>query len=115
MTTRLAELREEHVARLDAELPRLVEELKQLGAELVVLFGSYAQGRRDLFTDLDLLVVMESDQPFVERLSRIYGTLRSKVAADILVYTPAEFEVMKERRFIRHALTTGKVLYARGG
>ncbi len=114
MSTSLTELRARHVAQLESELPRLVEELTGLGARLIVLFGSYAQGRRDLFTDLDLLVVMESEQPFVERLGHIYARLSPKVAADILVYTPAEFEQMKQRRFVRHALSTGQVLHARG-
>ncbi len=114
MKADLHELRARHVALLESELPRIVEELKRLGAHMIVLFGSYAQGRRDLFTDLDLLVVMESGEPFVERLGRLYATLGHRVAADILVYTPAEFEEMKQRRFVRHALATGKVLYARG-
>ena len=114
MSQDLATLRTEHVALLESELPRIVKQLKALGAQLIVLFGSYAQGRRDLFTDLDLLVVMESDEPFVERLGRMYVTLSPKVAADILVYTPQEFEQMKQRRFVRHALATGTVVYARG-
>ena len=41
----------------------------------VVLFGSYAKGRRDLFTDLDLIVVMDSRDDFVTRcaeLARIF-------------------------------------------
>ena len=114
MSTDVRALRAQHVAMLETELPRIVEELKGLGAQLIVLFGSYAQGRRDLFTDLDLLVVMESEEPFVERLSHVYATLGPKVATDILVYTPGEFEEMKQRRFVRHAMATGKVLYARG-
>ncbi len=113
MTADVTHLRAQRVALLESELPRIVEELKRLGAHRIVLFGSYARGRRDLFTDLDLLVVMESQEPFVQRLARVYAKLGPKVAADILVYTPEEFEHMKNRPFVRHALATGKVLYAR--
>ncbi len=112
-TVDLKTRRAQRAALLETELNRLVDELKGLGAQLIVLFGSYARGRRDLFTDLDLLVVMESDLPFVERLASLYTRLQPKVAADILVYTPEEFEQLKDRRrFLRHALATGKVLHA---
>jgi predicted nucleotidyltransferase len=113
MSTDLATLRATHVDLLEKELARITAELERLDARLVVLFGSYAHGRRDLFTDLDLLVVMESDEPFVGRIASLYARLHPKVAADILVYTPEEFEEMKLRRFVRHALKTGRVLYAR--
>lgn len=41
-------MRAERAARLDAELARLVSELRAMAATLIVLFGSYAAGRRDL-------------------------------------------------------------------
>ena len=113
MTIDIGERRQEHVARLESELERLVEELKGLGASLIVLFGSYARGRRDLFTDLDIMAVMESDRPFVLRHCELYATLRPCVPADILVYTPDEFAQMRDRPFLRHILQTGKILYAR--
>ena len=113
MAVDIAERRREHVALLESELPRIVEELKALGASLIVLFGSYAQGRRDLFTDLDIIAVMESETSFVMRQGEMYSRLRLKVEADILVYTPSEFEEMKQRPFVRHALKTGTVLYAK--
>jgi predicted nucleotidyltransferase len=104
-------MRSQRARLLEAELARLTGALKDAGAELFVLFGSYAMGRRVLFTDLDLLVVLESDKPFVERLPAVYATLAPKVAADILVYTPQEFLEMKDRRFMRHALANGVVLH----
>ena len=108
-----AALRQEHVDRLESELPRIVERLKELGAERVILFGSYARGRRDYFTDLDLIVIMESDLSFVQRLAYIRREVSPAVETDLLVYTPNEFESIKERRFFRHALSDAQVLYAR--
>ncbi len=113
MTIDIAERRREHTVLLASELERLVEELKRLGASLIVLFGSYARGRRDLFTDLDIMAVMESDRPFVLRHGELYATLHPCVPADIIVYTPDEFAQMRDRPFLRHILQTGKILYAR--
>ncbi|MFZ0429905.1 MAG: nucleotidyltransferase domain-containing protein, partial [Acidobacteriota bacterium] len=60
--------RSEHIRRLAESYERALKKLMSLPeVERVILFGSYAAGRRDLFTDLDLLVVMCSDQEFVER------------------------------------------------
>jgi predicted nucleotidyltransferase len=83
-----------------------------MGAERIVLFGSYAAGRRDLFTDLDLLAVIPSEEPFVHRLASVYEQVAPKVATDLLLYTPEEFEQMKDRTFLRHALKTSQLLYA---
>ncbi len=75
------------------------------------MFGSAARGRRDLFAGLDLLVVLPSDLPFVERTGALYRQLGARVDMDLFAYTPPEFEEMKERPFVRRALAEGKVLY----
>lgn len=60
----------------------------------VYLFGSYAWGRPDEGSDLDLLVVIEhSGEKTYQRLKPAYVALRGLgVPKDILVYTVREFE-----------------------
>jgi predicted nucleotidyltransferase len=97
---------------LDAALGKIVAQLSQMPEiERVILFGSYAAGRRDLFTDLDLLVVMNTDQDFVHRTAGLYGKIQTDVDLDMLVYTPEELRQNQERGFIRQALQTGQVVY----
>ncbi|MGB9792776.1 MAG: nucleotidyltransferase domain-containing protein [Thermacetogeniaceae bacterium] len=108
---KLAEEREKHAALLRSEVERLTGELQMLGAKKIVLFGSMARGRLDLFTDIDLLVVMDSDLPFVERSGWVYRKLMPRVDADILVYTEEELEALREGHFLRKALAEGVVLY----
>ena len=79
--------------------------------ERAILFGSYAAGRRDLFTDLDILIVMESPLDFATRTAEMYRYLGSTVDLDLLVYTPEELERHQERGFIRQVLERGKVIY----
>ncbi|BER93351.1 nucleotidyltransferase domain-containing protein [Atrimonas thermophila] len=108
----LAERRKEHLVALDAALGKAVEVLKSFpGVKQVILFGSYARGRRDLFTDLDFLVVMESDLDFLSRLALLRQALALPVDFDLLVYTPQEIERLKDRPFFKKALQEGKVLY----
>ncbi|MHB8763200.1 MAG: nucleotidyltransferase domain-containing protein [Deferrisomatales bacterium] len=108
----LAQARADHAARLEGDLEALRRRLAAMPeVQAVILFGSYAGGRRDLFTDLDLLVVLESDLPFAERTARLYGLLDAGVDLDLLVYTPAEFAGHRERPFLRRILETGVVLH----
>lgn len=79
----------------------------------VILFGSYAQGRQDLFTDLDLLVIMETEAGVVERLQRLYSLLALPVDYDVVCYTPGEWENIQHQPFWRHARNTEVVLYER--
>ncbi len=86
------------------------------GARLAVLFGSYARGTSTPRSDVDLLLVEATDQPFLDRLSRYLDPLveRLGVGVELLVYTPAEFASLRDNRFVRRALREGKVLYESG-
>lgn len=104
--------RERHAAALARDLEYVVEQLGSIpSVQRVILFGSYAAGRRDLFTDLDILVVMDSPLGFIPRNVELARRVRAGVALDLLAYTPREIEQMRDRPFLRHALETGKVLY----
>jgi predicted nucleotidyltransferase len=106
--------RKRYVYSLQHDLAQLVQQLSSLpNVQKVLLFGSYAAGRRDLFTDLDLLVVMDSPLDFVSRCADLARQLKASVALDILAYTPQEFEQIRDRRFFRQVLKTSKVLYER--
>jgi predicted nucleotidyltransferase len=112
--TPLSAARERHAQALAHDVRSLTQQLCAIPeVELVVLFGSYATGRRDLFTDLDILVVMSSCLDFVTRSAALARRLRASVALDLLVYTPEEMVQMRHRPFMRHLLKTGKVLYER--
>ena len=108
----LEEKRAEYAQALDDALDGILDQLGDMPeVEKVILFGSYAAGRRDLFTDLDILVVMETDQGPVRRTAELYRHLATDVDVDLLVYTPEELERQQHSGFVRHALATGQVIY----
>jgi len=108
----LAQRRAEYAEALDRALDKIMAHLTNMPeVEQVILFGSYAAGRRDLFTDLDLLVVMSSEQDFVRRTAELYQQVAAGVDLDLLVYTPEEFERLRQRGFVRQALETGRVVH----
>lgn len=104
--------RNAYIGRLEDAVNRLTKTLSQMPeVELVILFGSYARGRRDLLTDLDVLVVMRTELDFLERTKLLYQTLALPVDSDIICYTPEEFDALKGCGFVKAALSEGIVLY----
>lgn len=108
-------IEKEYKTLLKTELERITRELKQLGAEKIMLFGSFASGHADLFTDLDIIAVLKSDLSFMERIGFIYSKIIPRVATDILVYTPEEWQTLKEKPFFKKVAAEGRVLYEKVG
>ena len=99
--------------RLEAEVQRIVEQMKSLGATRVILFGSLARGQVSLFSDIDMLVLFDSDESPRELTRWVYRNLDAREAVDILAYGQKHFESARERPFLRHILSEGKVLHER--
>ena len=86
-------------------------------AERVVLFGSHATGHASDSSDVDLLVIAESDQPRHKRSREFYRRIRpQRFAVDILVYTPEEVRRGSQTpvSFVSQVLREGKTVYVRG-
>ena len=95
---------------LDKELSRIMKKLKgDDSIKQVLLFGSLARGDLHEGSDIDLIVVKNTDKKFLDRLDEFY--LDASEPLDILIYTPEEFEDMKERPFIKKALKEGRILH----
>lgn len=91
----LQEKREKYKKLLEISLNRIVEKLKEK-VEKIILIGSYIK-RKDLFTDLDIIVIMDTDKPFLDRVKEIYSLLELPVDADILCYTPLEYLQLRQK------------------
>ena len=86
---------------------KAVPVLQSAGVHRAIVFGSWARGEADGFSDLDLAVVMDTDLPRPER-----GLLLAKelddvlpTVVDLLVYTPAEFAAGQANGFdVFHAI-----------
>lgn len=90
---------------------RIVE---SVNPEKIILFGSYAYGEPHEESDLDILVVMDSDLPRYKRSVPIYQALAGLlIPKDVLVYTPEEIEAWKDvpQAFITTILKKGRVIY----
>ncbi len=112
----IRENRREHELALAETLQQVVAALAERpDVECVILFGSYREGRRDLFTDLDLLIVLATDLDFLSRTAQMYQYLSAPVDMDLLAYTPEELERIRDRPFISRILEQGEILYEKQG
>jgi uncharacterized protein len=82
------------------------------------LFGSRARGDAEAESDVDLVIVADTDRPFVERCRDFFGLFEACPAAlEMLVYTPEEFRRMpdQDNPFLVKAMEEGRLLYERPG
>ena len=95
------------------KLHRLLKQLLRYEPQRVYVFGSYARGEQDSLSDVDLVIVKETDQPFFDRIKDALRCIEDQGAIDLLVYTPSEFEHMKEAHnaFIEQLLEEGLCIY----
>jgi predicted nucleotidyltransferase len=102
---------------LKTELNRcLVLLVEQYRPESVLLFGSMVRDETVEWSDLDLVIIKETNLRFLDRIKEVMELLRPRVGMDILVHTPTEFErLSRERNFVRHEIVgKGRVHYERG-
>jgi uncharacterized protein len=98
-------------------LPLAVKKLvRTLQPEKIILFGSYAYGQPTPDSDVDLLVIMETDKQGSERSWQVAQLLIPRpFPVDILVRTPQELKAGLEKGdcFLQEIVTKGQVLYER--
>lgn len=96
---------------LEAELQRLVAELPPLGVRRMYLTGELARGAAGPETELELVLVQDTDEPFHRRPDFFVAHVRPRIGTRFLVFTPAEFEELKGADpVLREAVRTGEVV-----
>jgi len=86
------------------------------GPDRIILFGSRALDEGGDESDIDLLIVKETNLRAIDRRVEVEKILIDrKVPLDIFVYTPAEMRYLYSvgSPFVEEVMETGKVLYMR--
>ena len=90
---------------------------EEINAFQVILFGSYARGQAGVYSDVDLMVVADSELPRFKRSRELYKLFRPyPFGMDLIVCTPEEIERGKQSpiSFVSRVLREGKTVYVRG-
>ena len=103
-----------HIPTIGQIRESLAPLIERAGARKAVVFGSYARGNADRYSDLDIIIVHNTDKGFFDRASD-FREVRSAWprSLDMLIYTPDELDEMisQRRPFIEIALEEGVVIY----
>jgi len=101
---------------LIAEIVRRIVQTAQ--PEKIIVFGSRARGDARPDSDLDVLVIQDSNEPRYRRSVPLYVALAEVPAeVEVMVYTPEEVEEWSQvpQAFVTTALREGITVYERSG
>ncbi len=79
-----------------------------------IVFGSLARGEGSRRSDVDLIIVQNTEKPFLDRYEDISYEITRAVPGrdvDLLIYTPEELVQLSHRRWIANVLKEGKTIY----
>ena len=104
----------------------IVSHLRAIDPFRIVLFGSHAFETEELESDIDLLVILDSEdisQTYEQRMqSRLLvresvQAINKQVAIDLIVYTKGEYQYLQRQgsSFLIEIESTGKTLYEKAG
>jgi len=87
--------------------------IEKFNLKKIIIFGSFARGDYHKGSDLDLVIVGEFKERFIDRIGKIIELNDSDLEIEAMVYTEEEFQKMiQERRpFIEQVLEEGIVVY----
>jgi predicted nucleotidyltransferase len=100
---------------INAEIDRIVNQIiKKYKPLKIIIFGSAARGEFDRINDLDFLIIKEKVPLYgIDRMRELDELIDRKIAADMLVYRPNEFEerIKLKDPFITTIQKEGRILY----
>lgn len=97
---------------LEQELERILPLLIEFGVKKIILFGSLSTNKVHRSSDIDLMIIKESNKRFLDRPDELYKVIRPNYGIDFFVYTPEEFREMSlTNPFVKRAIKEGRLLY----
>ena len=98
---------------IDTDL--LVKKLKSLNPERIILFGSFARGKENPYSDIDVFIIKRTKKKPADRIAEVLRLVWGHVPnIEPQVFTPKEFSqaIVENRFFItQEVLKYGKTLY----
>jgi len=97
------------------EIKKIIDQIKdKYKPKKIILFGSFARGKPNKNSDIDLLIIKDTKKDYYQRIPEVRSLLHNiDRAFDILVMT--QKEVAKRLKlgdfFIEDILKKGKVIY----
>lgn len=85
---------------LENEISKFSNDSKQLGAKSLAVFGDFSLSKISPDTSLDLLIIQETDEKFINRDEFWITHLRPSVHIRFFVYTPKEYKQLSTNNYV---------------
>ena len=91
----------------------LLPVFKESKTKKAYLFGSFAKGTQTRKSDVDLMIITETDKRFFDRYYEYecIQQILSDSSVDMLIYTSDELSEISHRVFIKQILEEGEIMY----
>ncbi len=101
----------------DNILNPLMDALQRYRPDKAFVFGSFGRDDWDEYSDVDLVVIKETELGFLDRIRAFQRSCNLPVSVDVLIYTPEEYRLMKEagNAFIEMVEQEGVLIYVSPG
>ena len=106
------------VPTLDDISALLNPKFREYGIEQAIVFGSYARGDSRPHSDLDLLVIADTQVPYYKRSLEFKDIIMTTIneigcSIDMIILTPREWKDTKNRQggFASSVIKEGKLIY----
>ncbi len=94
------------------EAENVLEQLKKMKPQAIIVFGSYAWGKPHEDSDLDVLMIKKTEKKFTDRIRDVHMNIKTHLPVDVIVLTPKEAEkAPQESEFFRQIISEGKIVY----
>ena len=90
--------------------------MKARNVHKAIIFGSRARGTDTKMSDIDLLIVVETDQRWFKRFLEFEGLydMFPKCHLELFIYTPNELQKIAHRPFMKSIMNEGVTIYESG-
>ncbi|MEW6686085.1 MAG: nucleotidyltransferase domain-containing protein [Candidatus Edwardsbacteria bacterium] len=94
----------------EREIRRIVKGYKP---EKVIIFGSLARGDINRGSDLDLILIKETEERFDRRIETVLKYVKGEIGVEPIIYTRGELSMLLKQKndFLETVLAEGKVVY----
>ena len=101
----------------EKEIRKITKQIKEkYKPEKIILFGSFAYGKPNKDSDVDLFIVKKTKEIRTKRHLKVDRMLLDRaIPLDILIYTPQEIKkrISLGDYFVKNIIQRGKILYAK--
>ena len=97
--------------KIEVEVQKIAN---HFGPDKIILFGSFAWGTPHEDSDLDVVIIQDSEKPRIQRMREIRSQIKTNKPVDVIPLTQKEAALFRSKySFYKQIFEEGKLVYGR--